>query len=194
LNRLHRHWTSCCSKPSSRRVAPRLENVCGTVHPTRPRKLYTFQRDTPRHLSWFTNIRFLNSSTKYSHPFFILTHHCSILSSGRNPFTHRIHDIYTEKDRGWRRSCPAPWYTVNFDDETQDEGGDLLDTPGAEKKRWGDGPETPVATRQKRTRASIGATIGGTKGSALTLRDQEKVGGHCSFLESIYIQIIITWY
>ena len=65
----------------------------------------------------------------------------------------------------------------NFDEATQeDEGGDLLDTPGAEKKRCGDGLETPVATRPKRTRASVGATIGGTKGSALTLRDQEKVG------------------
>lgn len=65
----------------------------------------------------------------------------------------------------------------NRDEETQDEGGDLLITPAVDKKRWGDGPETPVATRLKKTRASIGATIGGTKGSALTLRDQEKVGG-----------------
>lgn len=62
----------------------------------------------------------------------------------------------------------------HLDEETQEEGDDLLDTPGAEKKRWADGPDTPMATRPKRTRASVGATLGGTKGSALTLRDQEK--------------------
>lgn len=79
----------------------------------------------------------------------------------------------------------------HYDEEIQEEG-DLLDTPGAEKKRWGDVPETPVATRPKRTRASVGATTGGTKASALTLRDQEKVGGHllCIVL-LIYLQSII---
>jgi hypothetical protein len=73
----------------------------------------------------------------------------------------------------------------HFDEETQEEGGaggDLLDTPGVEKKRWGDSLETPVATRPKRARASVGATTGGTKGSALTLRDQEKVGGHLLYI------------
>ena len=64
----------------------------------------------------------------------------------------------------------------HVNEEAQEEGGgDLLNTPGADNKRWGDGPETPVATRPKRTRASVGAAMGGTKGSALTLRDQEKV-------------------
>ncbi|RDB26693.1 Anucleate primary sterigmata protein B [Hypsizygus marmoreus] len=63
--------------------------------------------------------------------------------------------------------------TLNqFDDDGQEiEGGDLLDTPGADKKKWGDAPETPMATRPKR---NARASVGGTKGTTLTLRDQEK--------------------
>lgn len=50
---------------------------------------------------------------------------------------------------------------------------DLLDTPGGDSKRWGDAPETPIASRPKRiTRSSVGGTKGAT---TLTLRDQEKV-------------------
>ncbi|KAH7883401.1 hypothetical protein F5I97DRAFT_1930960 [Phlebopus sp. FC_14] len=49
----------------------------------------------------------------------------------------------------------------------QGDGGDFLGTPG---QKWGDGPETPVASR-KRPRASA---PGGGKGVTLTLRDQEK--------------------
>jgi hypothetical protein len=49
--------------------------------------------------------------------------------------------------------------------------GDLLDTPGGEK-RWGDNAETPVASRTKR---SSRTSAGGSKGVTLTLRDQEKV-------------------
>lgn len=74
----------------------------------------------------------------------------------------------------------------DFNEETRDEAGDLLDTPGADYKRWGDGPDTPVATRQKRTRASVGAAAGGTKASALTLRDQEKVGDHYCYSRTLY--------
>ncbi|KAJ7583262.1 hypothetical protein C8J56DRAFT_953479 [Mycena floridula] len=54
-------------------------------------------------------------------------------------------------------------------DEEQD--GDLLDTPAAEKPRWGDAPETPVASRMKRNSRP---TTTGNKGVTLTLRDQEK--------------------
>jgi hypothetical protein len=54
------------------------------------------------------------------------------------------------------------------------EGG-VLDTPGPERKRWADGPDTPGATRHKRTASSTGAA----KGAHLTLRDQEKVSTTC---------------
>jgi hypothetical protein len=57
----------------------------------------------------------------------------------------------------------------------QEEGidGDVLDTPAAERPKWGaDAPETPGASvRSKRPK---GGASGG-KGAALTLRDQEKV-------------------
>ncbi|EMD34205.1 hypothetical protein CERSUDRAFT_55205 [Gelatoporia subvermispora B] len=53
-------------------------------------------------------------------------------------------------------------------DEEDEEGGDVLDTPGAEK-RWGEAHETPAPGRVARTRST------GYKGSVnLTLRDQEK--------------------
>lgn len=62
--------------------------------------------------------------------------------------------------------------TLNhYDEDGPEAEGDLLDTPGVEKKRWGDVPDTPVATRPKRTARS---SVGGTK-ATLTLRDQEKV-------------------
>ena len=58
-------------------------------------------------------------------------------------------------------------YGLSGHEEDGDGDGDLLNTPA-----WGDGPDTPVAgTRPKRTRS--GAS--GSKGSNLTLRDQEKV-------------------
>ncbi len=57
-----------------------------------------------------------------------------------------------------RRSAGASSYLDDTD-------GDLLDTPGTSKPRWG-GEETPAALRAKRK--------SGAKG-ALTLRDQEKV-------------------
>lgn len=55
-------------------------------------------------------------------------------------------------------------------------GGDLLDTPAVEKKRYGEDLETPrkrPGTGTGRTGASAGAA--GNKGVTLTLRDQEKV-------------------
>ena len=58
-------------------------------------------------------------------------------------------------------------------DDDLEEEGDVLGTPGAEKKRWGETavPETPtVANHTKRTKGNAG---GG--GVTLTLRDQEKV-------------------
>ncbi|EGN96476.1 hypothetical protein SERLA73DRAFT_170829 [Serpula lacrymans var. lacrymans S7.3] len=55
------------------------------------------------------------------------------------------------------------------DKRSEHAEGDLLDTPGREKQ-WGEGPDTPLAARAKRSRASVG----GTKGVTLTLRDQEK--------------------
>lgn len=60
---------------------------------------------------------------------------------------------------------------ISFDDGEDAADGDLLDTPGMERKKWGDGNDTPVTSRPKRTRSSVG----GTKGVTLTLRDQEKV-------------------
>lgn len=61
---------------------------------------------------------------------------------------------------------------LNMLNDEGDDGlgdGDVLDTPGAEKKRWPDAPETPGAvSRSKRTK-------GDGKGAPLTLRDQEKV-------------------
>lgn len=61
------------------------------------------------------------------------------------------------------------------EEEDADDGqGDLLNTPG--EKQWGNGNgfgfDTPMTTRQKRTRSSAS---GATKGANLTLRDQEKV-------------------
>ncbi|KAG6844391.1 hypothetical protein H0H87_007203 [Tephrocybe sp. NHM501043] len=47
---------------------------------------------------------------------------------------------------------------------------DLLGTPGGESRSWSDAPETPVASRPRRTTR---ASIAGTK-APLTLRDQEK--------------------
>ena len=59
--------------------------------------------------------------------------------------------------------------SLRHDDNVDAAEADLLDTPGAERKKWTEGPETPSApTRHKRTLSS-------TKGAHLTLRDQEKV-------------------
>ncbi|PPQ92088.1 hypothetical protein CVT25_008269 [Psilocybe cyanescens] len=59
------------------------------------------------------------------------------------------------------------------DDDGEDGDGDVLDTPGAEKKRWSDAPETPGAvSRSKRTKG--GGSSANGKGAPLTLRDQEK--------------------
>jgi hypothetical protein len=63
---------------------------------------------------------------------------------------------------------------VSHEDDSLEDEGDVLGTPGAENKRWGETttPETPstAANRAKRTK---GNTTGG--GVTLTLRDQEKV-------------------
>ena len=63
---------------------------------------------------------------------------------------------------------------MSHEDDDIEEEGDVLGTPGAENKRWGEktAPETPnsAASRAKRTK---GNTTGG--GVTLTLRDQEKV-------------------
>jgi Centrosomin N-terminal motif 1 len=61
-------------------------------------------------------------------------------------------------------------------DDDLEEEGDVLGTPGSEKKCWGETavPETPtVANHTKRTKGNAG---GG--GVTLTLRDQEKVCIH----------------
>jgi hypothetical protein len=69
-------------------------------------------------------------------------------------------------------SPPAvPLYTRRKGDNAlsnHEEEGDLLNTPG---ERWGEGIDTPMTARTKRTRSSTS----GTKGANLTLRDQEKV-------------------
>ncbi|KAG6908460.1 hypothetical protein DXG01_004543 [Tephrocybe rancida] len=49
-------------------------------------------------------------------------------------------------------------------------GSDFLGTPGGEGRSWSDAPETPIASRPRRTTR---ASIAGTK-APLTLRDQEK--------------------
>ena len=62
---------------------------------------------------------------------------------------------------------------MSHQDDDLEEEGDVLGTPAAEKKRWGEtvAPETSSgANRAKRTK---GNTTGG--GVTLTLRDQEKV-------------------
>lgn len=51
-------------------------------------------------------------------------------------------------------------------------GGDLLDTPAVEKKRYGEDAETPMRGGKRGVRPSAA----GNKGVTLTLRDQEKVG------------------
>ena len=61
---------------------------------------------------------------------------------------------------------------LNQDDRGEDGEGDLLDTPGGEKKQWGDRSDSPSGTRAKRARPGAA----GGKGVTLTLRDQEKVG------------------
>ena len=63
---------------------------------------------------------------------------------------------------------------LNNQDEDGDDGidGDVLDTPGGQKKKWTDAPDTP-GSRSKRPAKGGGASNG--KGVTLTLRDQEKV-------------------
>ncbi|KAJ3509684.1 hypothetical protein NLJ89_g5089 [Agrocybe chaxingu] len=60
----------------------------------------------------------------------------------------------------------------HHDEERYEVEGDVLDTPGAEKKKWTDAPETPEASTRS-SKKSKGAVSGG-KGVTLTLRDQEK--------------------
>ena len=59
---------------------------------------------------------------------------------------------------------------LSHQDEDREEGtdGDVLDTPGGEKKKWTEAPDTP-GSRSKRPAKGDG------KGVTLTLRDQEKV-------------------
>jgi hypothetical protein len=62
---------------------------------------------------------------------------------------------------------------MSHQDDDPEEEGDVLGTPGVEKKRWGEtaAPETPsVANRAKRSKGN-----GAGGGVTLTLRDQEKV-------------------
>jgi len=63
---------------------------------------------------------------------------------------------------------------LNHQDEDGEDGidGDVLDTPGGQKKKWTDAPDTP-GSRSKRPAKGGGASNG--KGVTLTLRDQEKV-------------------
>jgi len=67
---------------------------------------------------------------------------------------------------------------LNQDDRGEDGEGDLLDTPGGEKKQWGDRSDSPSGTRAKRARPGAA----GGKGVTLTLRDQEKVGIYNMYL------------
>ena len=69
-------------------------------------------------------------------------------------------------------SLSARMSFLNQDDRGEDGEGDLLDTPGGEKKQWGDRSDSPSGTRAKRARPGAA----GGKGVTLTLRDQEKVG------------------
>ena len=61
--------------------------------------------------------------------------------------------------------------SFNGDEDGDVTEADLLDTPAAERKKWGAGSDTPAPTRHKRT-------ISASKGAHLTLRDQEKVFSH----------------
>lgn len=82
-----------------------------------------------------------------------------------------------------RKNTPSLAQRLNLsggeDGEDGDGGGDLLDTPGMEKRRWGDTLDTPVATRPKRVMR--GGSSSGSKGVTLTLRDQEKVSSYRPF-------------
>lgn len=65
------------------------------------------------------------------------------------------------------------------EEDGEDGGADVLDTPGREKK-WGDTLETPAVGRMVRTRST------GAKGGVnLTLRDQEKVRLYAKFYRYI---------
>lgn len=79
------------------------------------------------------------------------------------------------KSEGFALSSSSRFNTLSRDDHTGDDvddaaGGDLLDTPAVDKKRYGEDVETP----RKRSVATRASTAG-TKGVTLTLRDQEKV-------------------
>jgi predicted nucleic acid-binding Zn-ribbon protein len=80
-------------------------------------------------------------------------------------------------------SLSARMSFLNQDDRGEDGDGDLLDTPGGEKKQWGDRSDSPSGTRAKRARP--GAAAG--KGVTLTLRDQEKVG-----IYNMYSRLTLT--
>lgn len=57
--------------------------------------------------------------------------------------------------------------SMSYDEELEN-GGDILDTPGNERPKWGDDAETPLPRSKRGARAGAGAIN-------LTLRDQEKV-------------------
>ena len=84
-----------------------------------------------------------------------------------------------------RPSSTAVSTSINLD-EDQDDDADVLDTPGAERKRWGDiGGVSILATPGPNTASkTAGATrkAGGGKGTTLTLRDQEKVSHCCAWI------------
>ncbi|TFK68439.1 hypothetical protein BDN72DRAFT_841829 [Pluteus cervinus] len=67
---------------------------------------------------------------------------------------------------------------LNVDDDQDDADGDVLGTPGAEKKLWGDAAGvsilgTPGPTTATSRASGASKKVGG-KGTTLTLRDQEK--------------------
>lgn len=60
-----------------------------------------------------------------------------------------------------------------------DDGGDLLDTPAVDKKRYGEDAETPM--KGAGAKRGVRPSAAGNKGVTLTLRDQEKVGSTSLF-------------
>jgi hypothetical protein len=93
--------------------------------------------------------------------------------------------------RKWDDAALSTRWSNAFKQEgdTESPRGDLLDTPGTERNRWQEGPDTPGPTRHKRT----GSNAGASKGVTLTLRDQEKVRS-VSLISSYSIMITFTAY
>ena len=77
---------------------------------------------------------------------------------------------------------------LNHQDEDGEDGidGDVLDTPGGQKKKWTDAPDTP-GSRSKRPAKGGGASNG--KGVTLTLRDQEKAR-----LASFFLSFLVVFH